>query len=301
MTAKVDGPEGKFLGFVRRIDKSQPRTSSKTWRPNRGYSTFRSPLTSTPTADPCYPALGTAPLAAMHSERAQSADGSFGSIFPVADDRDAAWARSSTLRCLASAVSEMHARLPGTARTLRLLMCPFRLDPDRQVGGCTSTRNIDCALPIVMNETDLCFTPATELADAIRAKKLSAVEITTAVLDRITALEPRLNAFAYLAAEEAMDAAAGGRSRAGHRRSDRAAARRAGDDQGPRGRARHADRIRHASAPRRGRGGGQRHGRAPAQRRRDHPRQDDDARVRLDGRQQQPADRHHAQSRGSTA
>ena len=58
-----------------------------------------------------------------------------------------------------------------------------------------------------MNETDLCFTPATELVDAIRAKKLSAVEITTAVLNRIAALEPRLNAFAYLAAEEAMDAA----------------------------------------------------------------------------------------------
>ena len=58
-----------------------------------------------------------------------------------------------------------------------------------------------------MNETDLCFTPATELVDAVRAKKLSAVEITTAVLKRAAALEPRLNAFAYLAAEEAMDAA----------------------------------------------------------------------------------------------
>ena len=58
-----------------------------------------------------------------------------------------------------------------------------------------------------MNETDLCYTPATELVDAIRAKKLSAVEITTAVLNRVARLEPRLNAFAYLAAEEAMDAA----------------------------------------------------------------------------------------------
>lgn len=59
-----------------------------------------------------------------------------------------------------------------------------------------------------MDQTDLCFTPATELARAIRAKKLSSVEITSAVLDRIKALEPKLNAFAYLAAEEAMDAAA---------------------------------------------------------------------------------------------
>ena len=33
-----------------------------------------------------------------------------------------------------------------------------------------------------MNEIDLCFTPATELVDAIRAKTLSSVEITSAVL-----------------------------------------------------------------------------------------------------------------------
>jgi aspartyl-tRNA(Asn)/glutamyl-tRNA(Gln) amidotransferase subunit A len=59
-----------------------------------------------------------------------------------------------------------------------------------------------------MNETDLCFTPASGLVDAIRAKKLSAVEITTAVLNRAAALEPKLNAFAYLASEEAMDVAA---------------------------------------------------------------------------------------------
>src|SRR5690348_6602546 len=58
-----------------------------------------------------------------------------------------------------------------------------------------------------MNDTELCFTPATELADAIRARTVSAVEVTSAVLDRITRLEPKLNAFAYLAADEAMDAA----------------------------------------------------------------------------------------------
>ena len=59
-----------------------------------------------------------------------------------------------------------------------------------------------------MDKTELCFTPATELAGAIRAKKLSAVEITSTVLDRIATLEPKLNAFAHLAADEAMDAAA---------------------------------------------------------------------------------------------
>jgi aspartyl-tRNA(Asn)/glutamyl-tRNA(Gln) amidotransferase subunit A len=58
-----------------------------------------------------------------------------------------------------------------------------------------------------MTDSELCFTPATELADAIRAKNVSAVEVTTAVLDRINRLEPKLNAFAYLAADEALDAA----------------------------------------------------------------------------------------------
>src|SRR6266702_6057424 len=59
-----------------------------------------------------------------------------------------------------------------------------------------------------MDKTDLCFTPATELVGAIRDKELSSVEITSTVLDFIAALEPKLNAFAHLAAEEAMDAAA---------------------------------------------------------------------------------------------
>ena len=59
-----------------------------------------------------------------------------------------------------------------------------------------------------MDKIDLCFTPATELLGAIHAKELSAVEITSTVLNRIAALEPKLNAFAHLAAEEAMDVAA---------------------------------------------------------------------------------------------
>src|SRR3954471_11690188 len=59
-----------------------------------------------------------------------------------------------------------------------------------------------------MDKIDLCFTPATELVGAIRAKELSSVEITSTVLERIAALEPKLNAFSHLAAQEAMDAAA---------------------------------------------------------------------------------------------
>ncbi len=46
-----------------------------------------------------------------------------------------------------------------------------------------------------MNSEDLCFTPATELAVAIRARKLSPVEIIEAILARIDALNPRLNAY----------------------------------------------------------------------------------------------------------
>lgn len=58
-----------------------------------------------------------------------------------------------------------------------------------------------------MDKTDLCFMPATELADAIRAKTVSPSEVTATVLERIEALEPQLNAFAHLAAEQAMAAA----------------------------------------------------------------------------------------------
>ncbi len=54
---------------------------------------------------------------------------------------------------------------------------------------------------------DLCFTPATELAPMIRQKALSPVELVDAVLARIEACEPRINAFATLTAERARDAA----------------------------------------------------------------------------------------------
>src|ERR1700749_4408578 len=56
------------------------------------------------------------------------------------------------------------------------------------------------------NET-LAFTPAVQLAEMIRQKKLSPVELMTALLSRIKALNPRVNAFAYLAEDAAMNAA----------------------------------------------------------------------------------------------
>jgi aspartyl-tRNA(Asn)/glutamyl-tRNA(Gln) amidotransferase subunit A len=58
-----------------------------------------------------------------------------------------------------------------------------------------------------MTEDDLCFLPATELAPRIAARELSPVEVIETVLRRIERLEPQVNAFATLAADQAMDAA----------------------------------------------------------------------------------------------
>jgi len=55
-----------------------------------------------------------------------------------------------------------------------------------------------------MASTDLAFTPATELAALIRAKELSPVELTRAVLDRIESLNPVVNAFCTVTADLAM-------------------------------------------------------------------------------------------------
>ncbi|MFL5283822.1 MAG: amidase [Rhodopila sp.] len=58
-----------------------------------------------------------------------------------------------------------------------------------------------------MNAEDLGFLPVTDLVELIRTKKLSPVEYMQALLARIEALEPKVNAFAWLAADQAMDAA----------------------------------------------------------------------------------------------
>jgi len=52
-----------------------------------------------------------------------------------------------------------------------------------------------------MTEADLCYTPATKLAALIRARKLSPVELTRTVLERIERLNPRLNAFCTVTAD----------------------------------------------------------------------------------------------------
>ena len=58
-----------------------------------------------------------------------------------------------------------------------------------------------------MTSSDLAFTPATELAELIRARKLSPVELTRAVLDRIERLNPIVNAFCTITPDVALAAA----------------------------------------------------------------------------------------------
>lgn len=58
-----------------------------------------------------------------------------------------------------------------------------------------------------MTATDLCFTSAVELADLIRRRALSPVEITRAVLDRIERLDGRLGAYVLVHAERALNQA----------------------------------------------------------------------------------------------
>jgi aspartyl-tRNA(Asn)/glutamyl-tRNA(Gln) amidotransferase subunit A len=58
-----------------------------------------------------------------------------------------------------------------------------------------------------MTSEDLGYLPATEVADLIRTKQLSPVEYMQALLERIDAYNPRINAFVHLAGEQAMRAA----------------------------------------------------------------------------------------------
>jgi Asp-tRNA(Asn)/Glu-tRNA(Gln) amidotransferase A subunit family amidase len=65
-----------------------------------------------------------------------------------------------------------------------------------------------------MNATDLCFTPATELGRLYRARQLSPVEVTEAVLARIDQLNPRLHAFLTVTADHARELARAAEARA---------------------------------------------------------------------------------------
>ena len=54
-----------------------------------------------------------------------------------------------------------------------------------------------------MADTDLCFTPATELLRRMRARGLSPVELVRNTLERIEAVNPRLNCFCFVYPEDA--------------------------------------------------------------------------------------------------
>lgn len=58
-----------------------------------------------------------------------------------------------------------------------------------------------------MNEEDLCYLPATELAPMIKAKTISPVEVMTALLARMQKLEPKINAMAAIDPELSMEGA----------------------------------------------------------------------------------------------
>ncbi|MBI4245889.1 MAG: amidase, partial [Candidatus Rokubacteria bacterium] len=58
-----------------------------------------------------------------------------------------------------------------------------------------------------MNADDLCFTAATRLAELIRRRRISPLELTAALLARIERVNPRLNAYCTVAAEPALRAA----------------------------------------------------------------------------------------------
>lgn len=58
-----------------------------------------------------------------------------------------------------------------------------------------------------MEAAELCYMPATEMAAAIKAKRVSPVDVVDAILARIDRLNPRLNAYCTVTREEARAAA----------------------------------------------------------------------------------------------
>ncbi len=58
-----------------------------------------------------------------------------------------------------------------------------------------------------MDAMDLCYTPATELADLIREKKISPIEVMEALFSRLETVNPEINAYCTLLPEQAMEEA----------------------------------------------------------------------------------------------
>src|SRR5439155_16042080 len=66
----------------------------------------------------------------------------------------------------------------------------------------------------VMDATELCFTPATELGRLIRTRALSPVELADAVLARIERVNPTINAYLTVTADLARSEAKAAEARA---------------------------------------------------------------------------------------
>ncbi|HSE06398.1 MAG TPA: amidase, partial [Methylomirabilota bacterium] len=58
-----------------------------------------------------------------------------------------------------------------------------------------------------MPDRDLCYVPAAQLQRLYRARKVSPLEVMRAVLARIDAVNPRVNAYVTVARESALTAA----------------------------------------------------------------------------------------------
>ena len=56
-----------------------------------------------------------------------------------------------------------------------------------------------------MDQTDLCFTSATRLAELIQSREISPVELMEAVFSRIERLQPRINAFSTVCTDKALE------------------------------------------------------------------------------------------------
>ena len=77
-------------------------------------------------------------------------------------------------------------------------------------------------MAVPTNNEDLCYTPAVELAQLIRDKQLSSVEVIDAFIERIETVNPKLNAYVTVHHDK---------SRAAAKKADEAVQR--GDDLGP--------------------------------------------------------------------
>ena len=115
-----------------------------------------------------------------------------------------------------------------------------RAGRDRVHGGCAEVGSMSPA------ETDLWRLGATELAAAIRSRRVSSREVVEAHLRRIEAVNPTVNAVTVVLGDQARLAADGGRPRGRRRRRSAAPPRRPLHGQGQHRPRRHAD---HPGAP----------------------------------------------------